>query len=66
MWRDKKDFGVSKGGGKNLNQKKPMLQWLNFPPHMRNHTGKRNAGRKPTTVIVMSKMYALSDDELEY
>ncbi len=65
-----------------LNQKKPMLKWLNeninwedFRPILEtiyDKERKSNAGRKPTDVIVMFKllilqqMYAISADELEF
>lgn len=65
-----------------LNQKKPILKWLNeninwqeFRPLLEtiyNKERKSNAGRKPIDVIVMFKllilqqMYAISDDELEF
>lgn len=65
-----------------LNQKKPILKWLNeninwqdFRPLLEtiyDKERKSNAGRKPIDVMIMFKMlilqqmYAISDDELEF
>jgi len=78
----KKGFWNEQKRWKKLNQKKPMLKWLNENinwEHFRSiletiygRETKGHAGRQSTDVIVMFKllilqqMYAISDDELEF